>query len=310
MSRYCTVSIVTTVPELWKLLRTQRGESEAYAMAFRLLEGDQVHYLRCEGNPEFDDNQLLTGYFGIVQDITESRLADMERQLLLERLDLAIGASDIGIWEWNIQNGELVWDDKMLELYGRDRGNFPGAYEAWQSGLHPEDRGRAEQESKLAVEGKRPFFTSFRIVYPDSKEVRHLEARATVVKDENGRPYKMIGVNWDVTDNIRRENTLEKALAQAVSATKVAEEAKRKALDQKRVAEEANASKSQFLANMSHEIRTPMNGVLGMVELASEVENLPSEAQEFMLHATESGKTLLRILNDILRSSKDRIVQN
>jgi len=71
----------------------------------------------------------------------------------------------------------------------------------------------------------------------------------------------------------------------------------------KDAAESANRAKSSFLANMSHEIRTPMNGVLGFVRLALEKAEDP-EQREFLLTATQSAHSLLRIINDILDFSK------
>ncbi len=68
-------------------------------------------------------------------------------------------------------------------------------------------------------------------------------------------------------------------------------------------AEAANRAKSEFLANMSHEIRTPMNGVLGMLELASFGE-LDGAQRRHLAHASEAGRSLLRIIDDILDFSK------
>lgn len=65
----------------------------------------------------------------------------------------------------------------------------------------------------------------------------------------------------------------------------------------------ANTAKSKFLANMSHEVRTPMNGVLGMLQLLQLTE-LTDEQQSYVNIATESGKSLLTIINDILDYSK------
>jgi len=68
-------------------------------------------------------------------------------------------------------------------------------------------------------------------------------------------------------------------------------------------AEAANLAKSRFLANMSHEIRTPMHGVLGMAELALASQSL-SEAKSHVETLYSSAQGLLRVLNDILDSSK------
>jgi signal transduction histidine kinase len=69
-------------------------------------------------------------------------------------------------------------------------------------------------------------------------------------------------------------------------------------------AEAANLAKSRFLANMSHEIRTPMNGVLGMAQLLTRQANLTEQQRHYLEMLQDSGKTLLRIIDEILDFSK------
>ncbi|HEX2545998.1 MAG TPA: MHYT domain-containing protein [Ramlibacter sp.] len=71
----------------------------------------------------------------------------------------------------------------------------------------------------------------------------------------------------------------------------------------KQEANAANEAKSTFLATMSHEIRTPMNGLLGMLEMLS-LTKLDASQRSTLRVARESGKSLLRIIDDILDLSK------
>lgn len=94
--------------------------------------------------------------------------------------------------------------------------------------------------------------------------------------------------------------TLLYASARDITKRKQAEQELREA---KIAAEQANAAKGEFLANMSHEIRTPMNGVLGVLDLL-ELRELDDKSQRLVDMATQSSKTLLSIINDVLDYSK------
>jgi diguanylate cyclase (GGDEF)-like protein/PAS domain S-box-containing protein len=91
-----------------------------------------------------------------------------------------------------------MWDEQMMKLYGVDEINFTGAYEAWRSGLHPDDVERGDREIQMAISGEKDFNTEFRVIWPDGS-VRNIRALATVLRDESGKATRMIGTNWDIT---------------------------------------------------------------------------------------------------------------
>lgn len=119
-------------------------------------------------------------------------------------LEAAAEAGIVGVWDWDIQRNVLTWDPVMYKLYGRRRDQFAGAYEAWASAVHPDDRAYAEGEIQAAVRGWRPYQPRFRVVWPDGS-VRHLQARSRTTYDANGKALRMIGVNYDITDQVQRE---------------------------------------------------------------------------------------------------------
>ena len=71
----------------------------------------------------------------------------------------------------------------------------------------------------------------------------------------------------------------------------------------KEAAEQLSQAKSEFLANMSHELRTPMNGILGMARLL-EATKLTTEQRDFLSMMSQSARSLLLIINDILDLSQ------
>jgi PAS domain S-box-containing protein len=121
-----------------------------------------------------------------------------------ERLHLAVKAATIGIFDWDIENNELTWNDCMYSLYGIRKEDFSGAYSAWSTMLHPEDRQQTEAEIKSALHGEREYTHEFRITRPDGT-VRFIKAASQTYFDDNGKPLRMIGTNIDITDRKKAE---------------------------------------------------------------------------------------------------------
>ena len=156
---------------------------------------------------EFPHWRLVYYYFAKWQSLGVWQQLNDALRHSRERLALATESARIGIWDWDVVANRLVWDARMYELYGIREQDFSGAYDAWQQGLHPDDRVSGDAAIVAAIEGVKDFNIEFRAVWPNG-EVHDIEAHALVQSAGNGRATRMIGVNWDITERKRATETI------------------------------------------------------------------------------------------------------
>ncbi|MDQ8181242.1 PAS domain S-box protein [Pelagicoccus sp. SDUM812005] len=269
--------------DLELLQETLAGKRQNYAMEKRYFDSKgEIIWIKLNVSLVCDVQGRPIHFVSQIENISESKQLAREMKEVGDRLELAVQAGGIGIWDLDIRTGNLIWDDQMFALYGVDKDRFECSYADWRKAIHPEDVDAVFSATDDAKKGIREFNTNFRVVWPNGT-VRHLRALATVQRDERGEPVRMVGTNWDVTDVVEQRQELERMAEQA---------------------EEASRAKSQFLANMSHEIRTPINGVIGMTSLLIDSPGLNSEQLKQAQVIQSSGEALLALINDILDFSK------
>lgn len=131
-----------------------------------------------------------------------------ELRRLSRRLELALEASAIGVWEHDLATNELTWDDRVNEIYGKPAGGHRG-YTDWAGAIHPDDLAGANADFDTAVASGRPYLSEYRIVRPNG-EIRHVRSKAILYRATNDTP-KMIGAEWDVTADVLLNKDLVRA---------------------------------------------------------------------------------------------------
>ena len=258
--------------------------------------------------------RLKTSFDNLVSEVEtrksrERELEQSEARLRVSdnRLQLAIDAAGLGIWDWDVEQDRLVWDDSNYQLYGIRKDEFTGAFDAWSRCLVPEDVARARAEVEAALRGDHEYRSDFRVRRADGA-IRTIRGIAQTIRGEDGRPLRMVGVNRDVTDLISAEREREQLVnelrkhqehLEALVASRTTE-----LRAAKEAAESASRAKSAFLANMSHEIRTPMNAILGYAQLLERDRDLRDDQKQKIDIIRNSGNHLLTLINDILEMSK------
>jgi PAS domain S-box-containing protein len=130
-----------------------------------------------------------------------------ELQAIAQRLRLATNSGRLGVWEWDVKSGVLVWDERMFELYGVSPTARTVTFATWENNLHPEDRERARAEVQSVIADGRQYDTEFRVILADGSE-RHLKASALVLRDSDNSAVRMIGINRDISERKQMEAEL------------------------------------------------------------------------------------------------------
>jgi PAS domain S-box-containing protein len=220
---------------------------------------------------------------GAIQDIS----AQVERQEALrranERIALATESGRIGIWDWEVQDEVLSWDAWTFRIYGLDSNAGPASYGLWARHLHPEDRAAAEAAIARALESGGLMDTEFRTVWPDGS-VHHVRAAGRVTRDPAGRPLRMVGANWDVTE--QRQMVFER----------------------ERLMKLELKLRDDFLSHVSHELRSPLASIYSFSSIMADglAGVTTPEQEEYLGIVLKNSAQLQAMIEDLLHVTQSQ----
>jgi PAS domain S-box-containing protein len=224
-----------------------------------------------------DENNEFKYFEGTLEDISERKRWEQQLLNLSNRLQLAIKATNIGIWDWDVISENTVWDDEMFKIYNVDKSECKNITEAWESALHPDDLKRVREELQLALKGEKEFDTEFRVLWKDNS-VHYIKGHALVQFDESGKALNMIGTNEDITQ---------------------------RKLDEEEILL-LNRNLEQFANITAHDLQEPIRMVSGFLGLLDKkYSNLLDEQGRSYIHRAKDGADRMTILiRDLLEYSR------
>jgi PAS domain S-box-containing protein len=137
-------------------------------------------------------------------DITERKQAEEALRLSEERLRLALDAGAMGTWDVNLETGVVRWSESHQRLFGLAPGEFDATLEGFWRCVHPDDLPGVQAEGERARREQAPFRREFRVVWPDGSE-HWVTARGTFSYRPDGKPVRLLGVVWDISERRRGE---------------------------------------------------------------------------------------------------------
>lgn len=156
--------------------------------------------------PVRDEHGTICRWLGSVTDVdTIVRVQDSLRESE-SRLLRAQRSARAGVWDIDLLTKKVQWSEPHHELYGFTSDVTP-SHENWIAGVHPEDRARVEAQFALAVLARGAQSIEFRI--NRDGEIRWLHSEGHVTCDAEGRPIRVAGITWDITERKQAEAALQ-----------------------------------------------------------------------------------------------------
>ncbi len=123
------------------------------------------------------------------------------------RLIEAQRISHVGSYDFEIATNTNIWSDQLYRIYGREPQSFMATYERFMEMLHPDDREHVAAVHQHSMATLEPYEMEERVIWPDG-QVRTLASWGEVVPDAEGRPARMVGICWDITEQRQIEEQL------------------------------------------------------------------------------------------------------
>lgn len=269
---------------------------KAFITSGYALTGVESHEVDRFGNPKTFRNSLVAiveddhviRAWGTQQDVTEQYEAEQALRKSQEHLALALKASRMGSWEWNLETNELIWSDERKVLFGL-KPEDEVSYDRFMSIIHPEDRRTVQRVLANALKSRDGYRMEFRVVWQDGS-VHWLLSQGKALIEE-GKPGRIIGTSMNI-DDLKRAEEL-----------KAANDSLRMQSEQLMA---LNAAKDEFISLASHQLRTPASIVkqyVGML-LQGYAGDIPPKQQEFLQIAYDNNQRELEIVDDLLKVAR------
>lgn len=189
-------------------------------------------------------------------DVSEQKRLEEALRTSRQHLALATEAGKIGIWIVDLKTGRSHWNAQLYRMLGLEPREGPEDKNAFFEFIHPDDRRGLFQNLQTVLRIKETVDTEFRIIRSDNGQIRWLKSRGAIVRDAHGHPYRLEGVNYDITDRKQAEER---------------ENFTNLELDKQLVhSRQLNEELSQFYYAVTHDLKAPLRAIANYVNFLHE----------------------------------------
>ncbi|MHA2227956.1 MAG: PAS domain S-box protein [Candidatus Thorarchaeota archaeon] len=191
--------------DLWKTItsgKEWRGEFEN-----RKKNGD-IYWEDAIIAPVLGHDGEITNFVAVKQDITQRKTTLEALEESKERLDLALEGGGLGLWDWNMQTGELIINERWAAIFEYKLEELKPTLEMWEKLVHPDDKQWVLDYLDEFIEEKGPYEIEYRCMTKSGKEVWVFDKGKIVEWDGKRKPLRSTGTLQDITARKNAEQAL------------------------------------------------------------------------------------------------------
>lgn len=219
---------------------------------------------------------------------TEAKRTEEALRESQERLSLALAGAETGLWDWNLETGELYFSDVWLDRIGYARNEVSTQNADWKLLIHPDDlpfiRNDLIRHFKSLVE---IYENEHRMRTKNGEWLWLLDRGKVVKRDEQGRALRAIGTHVDITHRKHVEQALKDSRAESTRSAHL-------------------ASIGELAAGVAHEINNPINSIINLSQVLVNECNALSIEHDIAQRIIKEGERIATIVGSLLSFASDK----